>query len=259
LTWQGLALLAMAILAGTAQAALFEDDEARKAIVDLRARVAAMDDAAKARQAEQSGTSAQLLEQVAALRRSLLDLNNQIEAMRGETAKLRGENEQLARDLADVQRRQRDASQTLDDRLRKVEPVKVTIDGREFAVDPQEKAAFEVAMTQLRAGEFERAAAAFTQFQRRFPASPYLDQARYWHANALYGKRDYKEAMTAFRTFVTGAPAHPNAPDALLALANCQAEMKDPRGARRTIEELMKSYPNSEAAAAGKERLASLR
>jgi TolA-binding protein len=35
--------------------------------------------------------------------------------------------------------------------------------------------------------------------------------------------------------------------------------MKDPRGARRTIEELMKTYPDSEAAQAGKERLASIK
>jgi TolA-binding protein len=77
--------------------------------------------------------------------------------------------------------------------------------------------------------------------------------------NALYGKRDYKEAITAFRAFVAGAAEHPRAPEALLALANSQAEMKDPRGARRTIEELMKTYPDSEAAQAGKERLASIK
>ena len=35
--------------------------------------------------------------------------------------------------------------------------------------------------------------------------------------------------------------------------------MKDPKGARKTIEDLIKAYPNSEAAAAGKERLATLR
>jgi TolA-binding protein len=45
----------------------------------------------------------------------------------------------------------------------------------------------------------------------------------------------------------------------LLALANSQAEMKDPRAARKTIEELMKAYPQSEAAQAGKERLASIK
>ena len=64
---------------------------------------------------------------------------------------------------------------------------------------------------------------------------------------------------SAFRAFVTAAPDHPRAPEALLALANSQAEAKDVRGARRTIDELMKSYPQSEAAQAGKERLATLK
>ena len=65
------------------------------------------------------------------------------------------------------------------------------------------------------------------------------------------------EAIAAFR--VTAAAAdHPRAPEALLAIANCQIEMKDGRAARATLGELMKVHPNSEAAKAGKERLASL-
>jgi tol-pal system protein YbgF len=94
---------------------------------------------------------------------------------------------------------------------------------------------------------------------RRYPGSGYADSARFWAANALYGKRDYKEAVLALRSFVNAAPRHPRAPEALLALANSQAEMKDRPGARRTIDELMKTYPQSEAAQAGKERLATLK
>ena len=96
-------------------------------------------------------------------------------------------------------------------------------------------------------------------FQRRYPASGYADSVRFWLGNALYGKRDYKEAIAAFRAFVAAAPENPRAPEALLALANTQAEMKDARGARKTIEDLVKTYPQSEAAQAGKERLASLK
>jgi tol-pal system protein YbgF len=255
--WRAAALAVGVELASAALPAhaLLEDDEARKAIVDLRGRVAALDEASRARSAE---INAQLLEQIAVLRRSVLELNNQLEAMRGEVARLRGSNEQITRDLSDLQKRQLDASQSLDDRLRKMEPVKVTIDGRETKVDPAEKAAFDAAVARIRSGDFEGAVVSFSLFQRRYPASPYIDQARYWHANALYGRRDYKQAIDAYRAFVTGAPEHPNAPDALLAIANCQAEMKDPRGARRTLEELMKTYPQSEAAEAGKTRLAAL-
>jgi TolA-binding protein len=46
---------------------------------------------------------------------------------------------------------------------------------------------------------------------------------------------------------------------ALLAVANCHFELKDTRSARKTLDELFKAYPNSEAAVAGKERLASLK
>jgi tol-pal system protein YbgF len=252
-------MLVLSCLAPMAHAGLFDDEEARKAIIELRTRVAQNDEAAKARIAELTTTNTQLGEQLAALRRSLLDLNNQLEALRGEMAKMRGNEEQLARDVSELQRRQKDLGAGLDDRLRRLEPVKVALDGREFMVDVEEKKAFDEAMGHIRGGDFDKAVAALGAFQRRWPASPYTDAARFWAGNAQYGRRDYKEAVATFRSFVAAAPQHPRAPEALLALANSQAEMKDPRGARRTIEELMKTYPASEAALAGKERLASLK
>jgi tol-pal system protein YbgF len=255
----GMAIFLAGSLAGPAHAGLFDDEEARKAILDLRARITALEDQGTARVADSATANAQLLEQVTALRRSLLDLNNQLEAARVEIAKLRGSDEQLARDLSEVQRRQRDVGQAVDDRLRKLEPVKVSIEGREFVVDPEQKKAFEEAVATLRSGEFDKAVALLNGFQRRYVGGPYTDLARFWLGNALYGKRDYKEAITTFRAFVAGAPEHPKAPEALLAVANSQAEMKDAKGARKTIEELMKAYPQSEAALAGKERLASIK
>ncbi len=255
----GLIQALLFLASAPAQAGLFDDEEARKAIVELRSRVAQNDEAHKARLLELSTANAQLLEQLTALRRSLLELNNQIEAVRTEFASLRGSHEQLAKALSDVQRRQTDLGQSLDDRLRKVEPVKVNLDGRVFMVEPDEKRAFDEAVASIRSGEFDKTVALLSGFQRRYPSSPYSDATRFWMGNALYGKRDYKEAMTTFRAFVGAAPQHPRAPEALLALANSQAETKDARGARKTIEELLKSYPESEAAQAGKERLASLK
>jgi tol-pal system protein YbgF len=250
--------LAVALWAAAlpAHAGLFDDEEARKAIVDLRARVAQSDEASKARVAE---LSSQLLEQLTAMRRSLLDLNNQIEAMRGEVSKLRGNDEQMAKDLSDLQRRQKDLGQTLDERVRKLEPVKLMLDGREIMVDADEKRSYDDAIAVIRTGDFDKSVAALAAFTRRYPGSPYTDSVRFWTGNALYGKRDYKEAIATFRAFVASAPDHPRAPEALLSVANSQAEMKDARSARRTIEELVKAYPQSEAAQAGKERLASLK
>jgi TolA-binding protein len=71
-------------------------------------------------------------------------------------------------------------------------------------------------------------------------------------------KRDYKGDRDLPR-LRRGAPEHPRAPEALLAMANSQAEMKDTKSARKTLDDLVKAYPKSEAAQAGKERLASLK
>ncbi len=240
-------------------AALFEDDEARRAILDLRARVTQSEEQQRARLAELTQTNARLLEQVATLQRSLLELNSQIEGLRGELAGLRGGNEVMQREVAELQKRQRDLGQAVDERLRRFEPVRVSLDGQEFSAEPEERKGYEEALALLRAGEFDKAAPALAAFLRRYPTSGYAPAARFWLGNAQYARRDYKEAIGSFRTFVTAAPEHPRAPEALLALANSQAEMKDTKAARKTIEELMKTYPKSEAAQAGKDRLASLR
>ncbi|WP_428423177.1 tol-pal system protein YbgF [Methylibium sp.] len=250
--WRTLVLTAALLGAGAAQAGLFDDDEARRAILDARARIDQVEQGSKAREAE-------LTEQVNQLRRSLLDLNSTIEQLRADLAKLRGSDEQLQRDVADLQRRQKDVQQGIDERLRKMEPQKVTLDGKEFLAEPEETRLYGDAVNVLRQGDFTGAVNAFSAFQRRYPSSGYSTAALYWLANAQYGKRDYKDAIPSFRALVAAAPDHPRAPEALLSIANCQIELKDTKAARRTLDELLKAYPKSEAAQAGRERLASLK
>jgi tol-pal system protein YbgF len=247
------------LASGPARAALFEDDEARRAILDLRQKVEQLNQANEAQRTRSNDATAQLTELVNQLKRSLLDLNNQLELLRAENAKLRGQDEQLQRDLAEVQRKQKDMQTAVDERVRALEPQKVQVDGKEFLADPDEKRAFDDALAQLRKGDFAAAGAAFAAFDRRYPASGYRPSVLYWWGNAQYGKRDYKDAITTFRAMVSGSPDHPNAAEALLSLANCQIELKDSKAARKTLEELIKAYPASEAAQAGRERLAALK
>ncbi len=248
----GALLLALAT-GGAAQAQLFPDNEARKAIVDLRV-------ATEQQHKVQADLNKDLAEQIAVLKRSLLELNSQLEALRSDLAKQRGANEQLARDVSELQRRQKDISQAVDDRMRRLEPQKVSFDGREFIADPDEKRQYDEAFSLLRGGDFAAAAAALNGFLTRWPHSGYGNAARFWLGNALYGKRDLKESITAFRNFIAVAPPeHARVPEALLAIANSQSEAKDTKGARATLGELLKKYPESEAAQAGKERLAALK
>lgn len=234
------------------QAALFSDDEARTAIIDLRQRV-------EAQKAAVELMEKRLTEENTQLRRSLLDLQNQIEALRAEQARMRGQNEQLSRDLAEAQRRQTAQGQAVEERLRSVEPQKVTVDGREFMVTPAEKRDFEVALGVFRAGDFPAAQTAFLDFAKRYPKSGYYPSALFWLGNAQYATRDYKEAIANFRSMLTLAPDHARAPEALLSIANCQIELKDTRAARRTLEDLVRLHPQSEAAQAARDRLTKLR
>ncbi len=254
--WIGAALLALAAVAPSAHAGMFDDDEARKAILDLRQKLEQSNEQQRVRQAE---LNTQMLEEMSQLKRSLLDLNNQLEQLRSDNARLRGQQEQLTRDVAELQRHAKDLKQGVDERMSRFEPQKVSVDGKEFLADPEEKRQYEEAMTVMRGGDFAAAASALDAFQKRYPGSGYRESVLFWLGNAQYGKRDYKEAIATFRLLVNSAPNSLRAPEALLAVANCQLELKDSRGARRTIDELVKAYPQSEAAQAGKERLAALK
>ena len=250
-----LALVLSCAFVSTSHAALFEDDEARRAILELRQRVDALQ-LANQRSADDLRKSGDDNSQQ---RRSLLDLQTQIEALRVEQATLRGQNEQLLRDVGELQRRQKDIAQGVDERLRQFEPVKVTVDGLEFQADAAEKRDFEAALAIFRTGKFAEANTAFAGFIRQYPRSGYVPSARFWLGNAQYAAREYKEAIGNFRLLMSGSPGHARAPEAALSIANCQIELRETRAARKTLEDLLRAYPQSEAAVAAKERLSRLK
>lgn len=241
-------VIAALVVSLTAHAGLFDDDEARKAILDLRQQITGVNTA-----------QLKAAEEMSQLRRNMLELQNQIEKQKNELAQLRGENEQLARAVSDAQRREKDLIQTTEQRISKIEPLKVTVDGQEFVAEPNEKRDYDAAFALFRTGDFVKSQKLLLDFIQRFPNSGYSPSALFWLGNAQYSTRDYKAAMINFRSLVTQAPDHLRAPEALLSIANCQLEIKDTRGAKKTLDDLMKAYPKSEAALAGKERLTQLK
>lgn len=246
--------------AGTVHAQLFGDDEARKAIIDLRDRVEVQRKQNDARLERMSQDFARLNEENGApTRRALLEMSNQIEGLRQELARQRGQAEQLARDVSELQRQQKDALVAFDERLRQLEPSKVSLDGQEFRVRPEERTEFDNAMELVRKANFDGAAAAFATFIKRYPQSGFQPMAQFWLGNSQYANSAFKEAIDSYRRMLQIAPDHPRAPEARLAIGNCQIELKDNKSARRTLEDLIKAYPQSEAAATAKDRLTRLR
>jgi tol-pal system protein YbgF len=240
------------LVATLGHASLFEDDEARKAILDLRQRVEKL-------RSDTDQIQSSSKDDNAGLGRGLLDLQRQIELLRSEQAALRGVNEKLIKDLTDLQQRYKDDMQSLSERLSKLEPEKITVDGVAFSAGPAEKRDYDAALAVFRNGDFATAQNLFAGFLSRYPTSGYAVTALFWLGNAQYATRDYKEAVINFRALIAKNPEHLRAPEAVLSVANCQLELKDSKGARLTLTNLIKAYPQSEAAVAAKERLASLK
>jgi tol-pal system protein YbgF len=240
-------LAAVALAPVAAHAGLFDDDEARKAILDIRTRVENVQ--------RELGTRLE----TKADKSSLLDLANQNEQLRLDVAKLRGQIEVLTNELANSQQRQKDFYVDLDTRVRKLEPQKVNVDGREASVEQGEQRTYDAALAMFKGSDYKNAALGFTDFLRRYPQSGYAASANYWLGTAYYAQRDYRNAIAAQQTVLKSFPDSTKAPDALLNIATCYIELKDKVQAKRALDQVIAQYPETPAARAAKERLATLR
>jgi tol-pal system protein YbgF len=262
-------VMALSSLSCVSNAALFGDDEARRAILDLRQRLEATQKNLEATQQKLEATQQKLettqqsaksqSDENVSIRRSLLDLQNQIETLKSTQAGMRGSFEQFLKELSEVQLKQKDVLQTVDGRLSKFEPVNVVLDGLEFQADPAEKKQFDAALAVFRTGDFAAAQNSLLTFLLKYPTSGYAPSSLFWLGNAQYATKDYKESIANFRKLLTIAPEHSRAAEALLAISNSWVELKDLKAAKKAMEDLVKRYPASEAAQTAKQRLTRLK
>jgi tol-pal system protein YbgF len=249
-------VLFLALAGASAHAELFPDNEARKAIVELREKIASDEHDTSARLDKLAQQLDQQMQQSASAQ---LDLNQQIESLRREVATLRGTVEVLQKDVADLQKRQRDTYSDIDNRLKKQEPQKVTIEGREVLVDPEQIRTYNAAFEQFRASQFAQSANGFALFQTLYPSSPYVPLARFWLGNAQFATRDFKNAIATLQGFIKAYPDHSKVPDALVSIGNCQIELNDKKAARITLRSVIDKYAGTQAAQNAKERLATIK
>jgi len=225
-------MAACSLLPLTASAGLFDDDEARRSILDLRGKMTEKAD-----------------------KTSVLDLASQNEALRQEIAKLRGDVEVLTNDLSTLQKKQKDFYMDLDARLRKLEPQKVVVDGKEASVDVSEQKSYDAALNYFEKKKFKSAIYAFSDFLGRYPQSGYAASAQYFLGISYFAQRDFRNAISAQAGLVKNYPDSPKAADAMLNMASSYAELNDKASARKTMETLIAKYPDSQAAQNAKQRL----
>lgn len=253
-------LWALPLLLGLAAPshALFGDEEARKAIIDLRDHVAELDKQHAARIDELSKRIDQIDNTLQAIQRGQLEGGGQFDALHQELAKLRGLVEQVANDLATLQKRNKDLYSDLDARIKRLEPSSVTVEGKSVQVERDEQAAYDTAMAQFKSNDFRSAVGGLSAFLARYPQSAYAPAAQFWLGSSYYAIKDYKSAIAAQQTLIDRYPDSPRASDALLNIAASQIELNDRKSARATLNKIIGDFPDTDAAKLAKERLASL-
>lgn len=241
------AVFSFALLVSAPSFSVLSDDEARRAILDLRART------------EQLTVRLEGLEkQLQASGRNQLETLNENERLRSEIAKLRGTIDELQRQSSGGESRQKDLYGDLDRRLKAVEPVGITVNGRSLRVNPAEKEKFEEGQASLKSGNFKKAFTDFETFESLFPSSALLADALLGRGSAAYALQDYKQAILARQSFIARFPVHPEKPQVMLNLSSALAESGDITAARSVLEALAEDHSDSSASQEAKERLKEL-
>jgi len=240
--------LAALLLPSLARAALFDDEEARRQIVQLRNQVESRLSAIDARLAQMDSSG----------QNRVVDLAQLLDSLKQDVAKLRGQIEVLVNQTEVIERRQKDLYVDLDNRLRKLEQTQSQLQDKMSQGErsaASEKQAYEAALNQFKLGNYQLAITSFQSFMTNFSSSELVPSAQYWIGNAHYAMRDYKSAIAAQQRVVKLWPENSKAPDALLNIASSQSELGQSNAARETLRALVKKYPSSSAAEQAKQRL----
>ena len=214
--------------------AILSDDEARRAILELR-------------------------KSVSASQAAILDLQNQLDKQKSENAQLRGQIESLQKQSDDLNNNQKSFYQDLDARVSRLEPQNVEVEGVTGIVQAGEKSSYDEALKSFQAGQIKNADSEFTSFIRKYPSSPYLPLALYWSGNTKYALKDYKAAITQLQGLISRYPGHQRVPAAILTMANANLESGKKAVAKKLFTDLIAKYPDSDAANEAKPILAGIK
>ena len=218
LSWRAasacLVLIGGALVSQSAMA--FTDDEARRAILELRQQIKTMNEANQ---------------------RARIQLSDQIETLGQEIVRLRGDIEQLGRPAG---------AGGGASGARGADP---------RSQDPREQAAFEQSIESFRKAQYKETIQNLTAFLTLYPDSALAPTAQFYLGSSRYAMKDFKGAITTLQAMVQKYPTEPRAADALLMVASCQIELNNRPGAKITLQRIVKDYKGTPAADTAAKRL----
>ena len=261
-----MSLFALSASFNVAHAALFDDKEARKKIVELELK----------QQADHNATLtaiSELKKRVAAIEAivqggGLADMQNQIEALKQEVANLKGDLEVAQHNLEATQTRQKDLYTDTDTRLRRIEsgpaPAPTPANGASGAVAPvaaaEEKDVKALADANLlsQSAKHKEAFAAFDSFLKEYPTSKLAPEALYGMGYSQFGLKNYKSSIATQQKVLDLHPESTKVPEAMFNMANSQIQLGQVSSAKKTLRDLIAKFPDATVTPNAQKRLKAL-
>jgi tol-pal system protein YbgF len=274
-------LLAMQLFSMDSHAALFDDTEARKKILEVETT---MNSQNQTTQSEIAGLkkNQQALEQrvldIEAITKGqgLMDMQNQLEVLKQEVARLKGELEVASHNVDATEQRQKDLYGDTDTRLRKLEggtateaagPASSAVAVAPVATTPatvapnkntQEYQLLELANGLSQESKHKDAYNAYDKFLKDYPNSTLTADALYGLGYSQFALKNYKSSIATQQKVLDLHPDSPLVPDAMINMANSQIQLGLVPSAKKTLRDLIAKFPNSEVTPTAQKRLKAL-
>lgn len=250
--------LATQLFSMSGHSALFDDEEARKKILEVEKNLQSQNQATQSalRDLKQSNE-----QQDAVTRNGLADMQSQLDALKQENARLKGELEVANHKVETALQRQKDLYTDIDERLRKLESAPVA----EVAAPPavvekntQEYQLLELANGLSKESKHKDAFKEYDKFLKDYPNSSLAPEAMYGLGYSQFALKNYKSSIATQQKLIDTYPDSPKVPDALFNLANSQIQLGLVPGAKKTLRDLVAKFPNSELTPTAQKRLKAL-
>ncbi len=131
--------------------------------------------------------------------------------------------------------------------------------GSEAGGDPagggDPRAMFDAGVNQFNRGSLASARQAFESFLQAYPTHDLSPDAHYYLADILYQQNRLQDALNAFNEIPQLFPTAVKVPDALYRMGSIQNELGNTAEARATLQRVVNTYPDSDAATLAADKL----
>ncbi len=260
---RNLLALLIATTAINSHAALFDDKEARKKILEVEAKSQSNFDANQTAINDLKKGQAAIEKRLAAIEaviqgQGLADMQNQLEALKQEVAHLKGDLELTNHHLETTQQRQKDLYTDTDTRLRKIESAAVAPPIAPVAavvVEEKDVKAFAEADSLSKSAKHKEAFTAFDAFLKDYPNSKLAPDALYGMGYTQFVLKNYKSSIATQQKVIDLHTESPKVPDAMYSMANSQIQLGQVTNAKKTLRDLVAKYPDAEVTPNAQKRL----